>query len=171
MANGHHQSLIQRIGCAISSRVSDIAAEPTAQIGLIAICIAWFWIGLGTDLLTAVLSIMAITLTQMVLNRQNEREAEDHRRDIAMHAKLDELISATKRARNEFVGVEERDEEEIVQLKDEVREALEDAPADPRVRETAEKALNEATEEVKKELRRKRTAAKSPEKAAASVRR
>ena len=32
----------------------------------------------------------------MVLNRQNEREAEAHRRDVAMHAKLDELIIAVQ---------------------------------------------------------------------------
>ena len=46
-------------------------------------------------------SILAITLAQMVLNGQYDREAEAHRRDVAMHAKLDELIKATKRARNE----------------------------------------------------------------------
>jgi low affinity Fe/Cu permease len=157
MKNGRNQSFLQRAGCAVSSWVSDLAAEPLAQVGLVLVCLAWFWIGFETDLLTAVLSIMAITLTQMVLNRQNEREAEDHRRDVAMHAKLDELISATKRARNEFVGVEEREEDEIVQLKEEVKDALEDtADADPRTRETAKKAVESAAEEVKRELREKR---------------
>ena len=79
-------------------------------------------------MLTAALSILAITLTQMVLNRQNEREIDAHRRDIAMHAKLDELISASRRARNDFVGVEEKEEEEIVQLKEGVKQAIEKSP-------------------------------------------
>jgi len=42
-----------------------------------------------------------------------------------MHAKLDELISASRHARNDLVGVEEREEHEIVQLKEEVKEAAE----------------------------------------------
>ena len=62
-------------------------------------CAAWFALGLPTDVLTAILSILAITLTQMVLNRQNEREADAHRRDVAMHAKLDELVIAIEGAR------------------------------------------------------------------------
>jgi low affinity Fe/Cu permease len=86
---------------------------------------------------------MAITLTQMVLNNQNEREADAHRRDVAMHAKLDELIAASRKARNDLVGLEERDEEEIVQLKDEVKEAIEEAPEDPEIKETIKEAVEE----------------------------
>jgi low affinity Fe/Cu permease len=67
--------------------------------------------------LTATLSILAITLTQMVLNRQRMREADDHRRDIAMHAKLDELLRAEKYARKELAGIEELEAEEIAALK------------------------------------------------------
>jgi len=47
-----------------------------------------------------------------------------------MHAKLDELIAASRQARNELVGLEEKDEEEIVQLKEEVKEAIEEAAED-----------------------------------------
>jgi len=64
------------------------------------------------------LSILAITLTQMVLNSQYAREAEASRRDIALHAKLDELIIASKEARNEIAGVEELEIEEIEALKE-----------------------------------------------------
>lgn len=129
MAEENGKSWLERIGCDISSWVSDIAAHPYTQIGIIAFCGLWWLIGLPTDILTAALSILAITLTQMVLNRQNEREADAHRRDVAMHAKLDELISASKRAKNEFVAIEEKEEEEIVQLKEEVKEAIEESPA------------------------------------------
>ena len=67
--------------------------------------------------LTATLSILAITLTQMVLNRQRMREADDHRRDIAMHAKLDELLRAEQYARKELAGIEDLEAEEIASLK------------------------------------------------------
>ena len=88
------------------------------QIGVIVFCVSWFALHLPTDLLTAALSILAITLTQMVLNSQKEREADDRRRDVAMHAKLDELLIAMKGARDEMAGIEELDEEEIVELKE-----------------------------------------------------
>ena len=145
--NGRKKSGFERIGSAISAWVADIAANPLAQLGVIAICVAWFALGLETNVLTAVLSILAISLTQMVLNRQNEREAEAHRRDVAMHAKLDELVLASKRARDEMAGIEELDEEEIQQLREDAKEAIqaaEEEGAGPEEREAAKKAI-EAT--------------------------
>jgi low affinity Fe/Cu permease len=68
--------------------------------------------------------VVAITLTQMVLNGQYAREQQAHRRDIAMHAKLDELIMATKRARDEMAGIENLEEIEIQQLKEQAKEAI-----------------------------------------------
>ena len=105
------------IGNRISEWVSDAAAHPMVQFGFIIFCIGWFLAGLPTELLTAALSILAITLTQMVLNRQNERECDAHRRDVAMHAKLDELLIAKQGARNEMAGIEELPEEEIEEIK------------------------------------------------------
>lgn len=115
--NGRQKSAFERIGCEISSWGSDVAANPLAQIAVVIICALWFALGLATEVLTAILSILAITLTQMVLNRQNEREADAHRRDVAMHAKIDELVVAMKGARNELAGIEELDEEDIEELK------------------------------------------------------
>jgi low affinity Fe/Cu permease len=142
--NGAERSTFERLGCQISSVVSDIAANPLAQIGVIAICGAWFALGLTADVLTAVLSIMAITLTQMVLNRQNEREADAFRRDVAMHAKLDELVLASQRARDEMAGIEDLEEEEIEQLKEDAKEAIqavEDGTATPAERKEANDAI------------------------------
>ena len=163
MANQNEISWVERLGRRVSEWVADLAAHPLAQIGVILFCALWWTIGLPTDILTAALSILAITLTQMVLNRQNEREMDDHRRDVAMHAKLDELISASRRARNDLVGIEERDEEEIVQLKEEVKEAIEQsaAAADPEVQQSAKEAVEEATDELTKRTERTRHAAKS----------
>jgi low affinity Fe/Cu permease len=118
-SNGSERSWLYQLGCDISVWVSDIAAHPYVQLGLVIFCISWFALGLDTNLLTAALSILAITLTQMVLNRQNEREADARRRDVAMHAKVDELIIAVRRAHNEMAGIEELPEEEIAQLKEE----------------------------------------------------
>ena len=116
------------IGNRISEWVSDAAAHPMVQIGFIIFCIGWFVVGLPTELLTAALSILAITLTQMVLNRQNERECDAHRRDVAMHAKLDELLIAKHGARNEMAGIEDLPEEEIEELKpdSELKEATDE---------------------------------------------
>ena len=115
---------LNQIGCRISEWASDLAAQPLAQVGLLIFCIAWFALKLPTELLTAALSILAITLTQMVLNRQNERERDAHRRDVAMHAKLDELVLATKRARNEMAGIEDLPEHKIAKLKDGAADAI-----------------------------------------------
>lgn len=120
------RSFLYLLGCRVSAWVSDISAHPYAQLGVVLFCVAWFAIGLSTDLLTAALSILAISLSQMVLNRQNEREAEAHRRDVAMHAKLDELIIAGKRAHNDLAGIEDLPEDVIVELKEETLKKLDD---------------------------------------------
>ena len=125
--NGNGKSWAVRLGDKISDWASQLFAHPYAQIGVIIVCTAWFVIGLSADLLTAALSILAITLTQMVLNTQYEREADAHRRDVAMHAKLDELLVHLKGARNEMAGIEDLEVEEIVELKEQVRGAIDQA--------------------------------------------
>ena len=143
MTNHKEKSAFERIGGEISSLVSDISANPFAQIGVVLICAAWFALGLNTNVLTAILSILAITLTQMVLNRQNEREADAHLRDVAMHAKLDELVLASKLARDEMAGIEDLEEEEIVHLKEVAKDAIHavaDGTATPAEREEAKEA-------------------------------
>ena len=154
MANGKDKSWLEQIGCRVSAFASDISAHPFAQMGFIIVCAIWFAVGFATDLLTAVLSILAITLTQMVLNRQNEREFDAHRRDVAMHAKLDELVVAMKGARNEVAGIEENlDEEEIAELKNHALEAIEavsDEDATEEDRKAAKKRVEDAHERLVK---------------------
>ena len=108
---------ISEVGHAISASVADAAAHPLCQVAVIAFCAAWWALGLPTGVLTATLSILAITLTQMVLNRQKMREEDDRRRDVAMHAKLDELLRAETYASKELAGIEELESEEIAALK------------------------------------------------------
>jgi low affinity Fe/Cu permease len=111
------KSRLERLGCSFSEAVAEVAAHPYAQVGFLLLCIAWFALGWGAGLLTAALSMLAITLTQMVLNRQEERERDAHRRDVALHAKLDELLHASRRARDELAGIEELEEEQIEALR------------------------------------------------------
>lgn len=118
--------MLLKVGDRLSEAIARTFANPLMHIAVLLFCSGWFLVGLPTDLLTAALSILAITLTQMVLNGQYDREAEAHRRDVAMHAKLDELIKATKRARDEMVGIEEGlDEEEIRDLREQAKELVE----------------------------------------------
>jgi low affinity Fe/Cu permease len=109
-------SLSQRLynlGCRISDIGSNIAGHPSAQIGVMVFCFAWFLLPLGdkaTAVLTLVLSVLAITLTQMVLNQQKRHEA-------ALHMKIDELIHAMKGARDEIMGIESKTEAELEALR------------------------------------------------------
>jgi low affinity Fe/Cu permease len=118
MASQPNDGVFHRLGCWLSARVADLAAHPYAQFGFVLLCIAWFAIGWGVNSFTAALSVLAITLTQMVLNQQAAREVDAHRRDVALHAKLDELILASREARNEIAGVEELEVEEIAALRE-----------------------------------------------------
>ena len=114
----NRQTRLEAVGCWLSEKVADVSAHPFAQIGLMLVCALWFILAWRVDWLTAGLSILAITLTQMVLNRQQEREKDAHRRDVALHAKLDELLIASRRARDELAGIEELEEEEIEALRE-----------------------------------------------------
>ena len=115
---------LKTLGDKVSAAMADFAADPFVQVGLIAFCAAWFAIGLPTDLLTAALSIIAITLTQMVLNQQKSRSIDAHRRDVALHAKLDELLLASRKARDEMAGIETMEVSEIEELKDQAKDAI-----------------------------------------------
>ncbi|GAA3901578.1 hypothetical protein GCM10022276_20410 [Sphingomonas limnosediminicola] len=53
----------------------------------------------------------------MVLNRQRLREEEARYRDIAMHAKLDELLRSEEHASKDLAGIEELEWEELAALK------------------------------------------------------
>lgn len=151
-----HPSILVQLGNRMSDLMSKLFAHPYMQIGVIIFCVVWFAIGFHAESLTAALSILAITLTQMVLNTQYERESEDRKRDLAMHAKLDELLHAMKGARDEMAGIEELEEEEIAELKEEVKAAIEaqgDRAGDPQERATAKAAVEQATAKVRRNKR------------------
>lgn len=103
---------LYEFGCIVSDRGANLAGHPLALILVIVFCAAWFLL-LGpqeTAALTLVLSVAAITLTQMVLNQQKRHES-------ALHLKIDELIHAMRGARNEIMGIETKSEAELEALR------------------------------------------------------
>ena len=150
------KSRLVAAGDAISDWTSKLFAHAYMQVGVILFCIGWFAVGFHVETLTAALSILAITLTQMVLNGQYDREAEAHRRDVAMHLKLDELIKATKHARDEMAGIEELEEEQIVELKEEAKQAIDrqgERAGDAQEREAAKAAVEQAAAKQRNRVR------------------
>jgi low affinity Fe/Cu permease len=61
----------------------------------------------GTNLAINVLTLLFLPILQATQNRDG----------AALQAKLDELIKASQGARNDFIGLEQRDEEEIEELR------------------------------------------------------
>lgn len=157
------KSALVRAGDRLSEGTSRLFAHPYMQFGVLLFCGAWFAERLDDSLLTAALSVVAITLTQMVLNGQYARETEAHRRDLAMHAKLDELIMATKRARDEMAGIEDLEEDEIRLLTEQAKEAIDtagDRAGDPEQRETAKATLDAAAQQRASRRERRRSNAR-----------
>ena len=102
---------LYNFGCQASAFGSRIAGHPLAILLVAVFCAAWFVIGgpNETNLLTLILSVLAITLTQMVLNQQRLSEK-------ALHLKIDELILSGTGARDEMAGIETKSEEELEAL-------------------------------------------------------
>lgn len=103
---------LYELGCRLSDAGADLSGHPLALIGVILFCGIFFALGGegATAMLTLVLSVMAITLTQMVLNQQKRHEA-------ALHLKIDELIHAMRGARDEVMGIEHKSEAELEALR------------------------------------------------------
>ena len=106
------------IGCRICDFIANLAGHPASIIVLIVACLMWLGVtgSAGQNLLTLMLSILAITLTQMVLNQQRRSE-------LALHLKIDELITALDGARNELAGIETADEDTLLAARRQVADA------------------------------------------------
>lgn len=76
----------------------------------------------GTNLAINVLTLLFLPILQATQNRDG----------AALQAKLDELIKVNKEARNDLIGIEDRDEEEIEEMR-----AVPGSVTDPRPKEEA----------------------------------
>ena len=96
------------LGCRVCDFFANLAGHPVSIIVLIIVCLLWLQMfgQKGQNLLTLILSILAITLTQMVLNQQRRSE-------LALHLKIDELITSHDGARDELAGIETADEDTL----------------------------------------------------------
>lgn len=117
---------LYELGCKISGNGADLAGHPGSILAVALFCAIWFLMSgaAGENALTLVLSVLSITLTQMVLNGQRRSER-------AMHLKMDELVYAIEGARNVVAGIEEKPTDELERLRrageqagDEVEERL-----------------------------------------------
>ena len=77
--------------------VADLFAHRRTIIGFPIACGAWLLAGGSVPVLTMVLSVMAITMTQLVLAEQNRDTA-------AVHRKLDELVITQPGADDSVAG-------------------------------------------------------------------
>lgn len=96
--------------CAVSERVATLSGYPMAQAGFLAACVVWWAVGGDMLALTTVLSVVAITLSQMVLSSQRREAA-------ALKAQMAELVKAVPDARDELADADKLTEREITELR------------------------------------------------------
>lgn len=80
------------------------------------------WFIAGANLAISVVTLLLLPILQATQNRDG----------AALQAKIDELIKATTSARDDLIGLEKRDEEEIERLRLSESDAAEAAKAAPR---------------------------------------
>ena len=122
-----------------SSRIAQWMGAPAAFLIAVALILVWLLtgpiFGFSTEWQLIVNSGTTIATFLMVFLIQNTQNRDAR----AIHLKLDELLRATPKARNEFMEAEEEDLDEIEREKAIVDK---DDPAPPRERAHADKARN-----------------------------
>lgn len=110
---------LYELGCRICGRGADLFGHPAAILLIAIFCAIWFVAAGagGENALTLILSVLSITLTQMVLNGQRRSEQ-------ALHLKIDELVYAIEGARNAVAGAEQKSTDELAALRRTEEEAM-----------------------------------------------
>ena len=117
-----------------SQKIAGLAGSPWAFILAVSCILVWlvtgplFGFSDTWQLVANTVTTLVTTLMVFLIQNTQNRDAR------AIHLKLDELIRATPRARNEFMEVEEEDLDEIEREKAIVDEA---DPAPPAARRTS----------------------------------
>lgn len=96
---------------------AKMAGNPITFVVALLVLLVWLLVGLivgfSSMWLLILNTIATINATLMVFIIQNTQIRESK----ALHLKIDELIRVTKEAENELIAIEEREEEEIEQIK------------------------------------------------------
>jgi low affinity Fe/Cu permease len=99
--------------------VSKAAGSKWTSLAAFLIVIVWAAFGPYTNystqwslLINTLTTILTFCMVFIIQNSQN-------RNDAAIHIKLDEIIKGVDNARNEFAGIEEKTEKEILEMKKE----------------------------------------------------
>jgi low affinity Fe/Cu permease len=125
---------------------ADFLSRPPGfywMLGAMLVCTGAWLLGIDENMITFFLSVLAIVVTGIVL-------IQGYRDTAAIQAKLDELILAQEKARNEVVGLEKQEPEKIAQ---EVEKLEEEAHAQ-QVREAGKiHGRGGARQSVRKALR------------------
>lgn len=96
---------------------AQMAGKPQTFIGALFLLGLWMIIGLiwgfSTSWILILNTVATLNAALMVFIIQNTQNRESK----ALHLKIDELIRATKEAQNEFIAIEQMEEEEIENLR------------------------------------------------------
>lgn len=117
----------------IFSRVANAVAHATGRPATFIICclsiVVWAVTGPGFDfsdtwqlVINTGTTIITFLMVFLIQNTQNREGA-------ALQAKLDEIIRALEKAENRFIGLEQKDEDRIAELRAEHAEIAGDEPA------------------------------------------
>ncbi len=108
---------MDRIFTAVASRIASFAGQPVTFIAALVLILIWGVTGpifqysdtwqLVVNTGTTIITFLMVFLIQ---NSQNRDSA-------AMQAKLDEMIRALDQARDQFIGIEHRTDEEIEKIR------------------------------------------------------
>lgn len=99
---------------------AKMAGNPITFVAALLIIVIWvilgLFIGFDTKWILILDTIATLNAALMVFIIQNTQTRESK----ALHLKIDELIRATKEARNELIAIEEMEEEEIEKIKEKI---------------------------------------------------
>lgn len=117
----------------MATQVSAATGRPKAFLLALAVIVVWAvsgpifrWSDTWQLVINTGTTIVTFLMVFLIQNSQNRDGA-------AIQAKLDELIRAVSDARNEFIGIEHLNEQEL----DEIRTALENIAGDEQARHAA----------------------------------
>jgi low affinity Fe/Cu permease len=97
--------------CSIAVSASNALGSPACIILFPIVCVLYLWFGGSVDVLTLILSVLAISMSSLILLAQN-LETEANKLQIA------ELIRAIPGARDELAELEGFSHEELQDLKE-----------------------------------------------------